>query len=399
MNIDNIKEFLDFQNLDLRITKNKPRFIDQKCTPDVISFIAECILFYGKEQFTVKDIWKSDAFVKNTELIFGKPSPTSQSTRNEFDKFIAQPLDLLSYAGILEKTSYGRQNKFIIRNKNVLEFIALKDRYAYYFLIVYLKKVYKDSDFCLYIDNFFKNPNNDTFSTLKNKFEQFVLSNSQIGTRGSEANGTTEIRRIFTKAINPLALDKNSFGTRSGRLSNTKITYIEINYNKINFRDLGKPKDIARKDYETESTNTIAYNTYLIEKAKIWIKKNHPYSEIKDDLHGKTSHAHHIFPKNKFPNIAEYLENLIALTGGQHLDKAHPHGNTQVINLMYQCLCLKTKNQTIKESIQQKASLYSRENFIYVLNTGFGFDRQNEIGMNTQFDALDKCINLYYKTN
>ncbi len=399
MNINNIEIFLNSKNLDLRITNNSPRFIDQKCTPDVLSFIAECILFYGKATFTRNDIWNSPAFLKNTSLIFGKPNPTTQATRNEFDKFISQPLDLFSYAGILKKSKRGNMNVFQIIETNILEYIGLKDRYAYYFLIAYLNKVYKDSGFTYCIDMFFTNPNKDNFITLKEKFETFLRSNSQIGTRGSEVSGQTEIRRIFTKAINPLALDKNSFGSRKGRLSNSKITYSEINYNSINFRDLGKPKNIARKDYDARFEYTIDYNKYLMEKAKAWIKKHHPYSEVNDVLHGHTAHAHHIFPKNAFPEISHYLENLIALTSGQHLDKAHPQGNTSTVDLIYQCICLKAKKETIKKDSMQKNSYYDKANFIYVLNTGFKwFNTEEEIEISVQFDVLDKCIDLYYKT-
>ena len=44
---------------------------------------------------------------------------------------------------------------------------------------------------------------------------------------------------------------------------------------------------------------------------------------------------HHIFPQSEFAEIADYIENLIALTSGQHLQKAHPNGNTRIIDKQY----------------------------------------------------------------
>ena len=58
-----------FSNMDLDIRRtNFGRFTDQKNTPDIVSFIADCIVNYiGSEsgkKFTVKDIWKSRYFEK-----------------------------------------------------------------------------------------------------------------------------------------------------------------------------------------------------------------------------------------------------------------------------------------------------------------------------------------------
>lgn len=68
-------------------------------------------------------------------------------------------------------------------------------------------------------------------------------------------------------------------------------------------------------------------------KAKRRLRKfndtfNNGRSEITDamSIGQQATHMHHIFPKNEFPVIADYVENLIALTSGQHLQKAHPAG-------------------------------------------------------------------------
>lgn len=46
--------------------------------------------------------------------------------------------------------------------------------------------------------------------------------------------------------------------------------------------------------------------------------------------------AHHIFPKNEFPEIMHYVENLIMLTPNQHYSYAHPNNNTYIIDLTAQ---------------------------------------------------------------
>ena len=77
---ETLKGYMGTLDLDLR---KKPegfsRYMDQKVTPDVLTFIADCILNFlgGKNPdtvFTTKDIWDFQYFQKNTIAIFGKPS-------------------------------------------------------------------------------------------------------------------------------------------------------------------------------------------------------------------------------------------------------------------------------------------------------------------------------------
>ena len=65
-----IKEYLQKFDLDVR-KSGDARFMDQKCTPDVVSTIADCVInFVGNEKnkpFTVSDIWESQYFIKNVK--------------------------------------------------------------------------------------------------------------------------------------------------------------------------------------------------------------------------------------------------------------------------------------------------------------------------------------------
>jgi hypothetical protein len=101
MIIDNLLQSI---NYDIRIHKDA-RFMDQKCTPDVVCIIADCIINLREsepnKEFTVQDIWDSQYFIKNVKAIFNKPSATNPTTKSEYDKFIQQPLRLLSSAHVL----------------------------------------------------------------------------------------------------------------------------------------------------------------------------------------------------------------------------------------------------------------------------------------------------------
>lgn len=118
------------------------RFMDQKCTPDVVCIIADCVSNLrgddSEMEFTVQDIWDSQYFNKNVKAIFNKLLASNPTTRSEYDKFIQQPLRLLAYAGVLTIEKRGNKNFYSIANPEILEYISLKDRNAYVFCITIL---------------------------------------------------------------------------------------------------------------------------------------------------------------------------------------------------------------------------------------------------------------------
>lgn len=85
-----------FAELDYDIRKSgDARWIDQKCTYDVVSIIADCIVEYVDNtaasdgatiEFTVSDIWHSDYARENVIEIFSKPDPELKAG-NEYDKY------------------------------------------------------------------------------------------------------------------------------------------------------------------------------------------------------------------------------------------------------------------------------------------------------------------------
>lgn len=371
-----IENLLQSRNYDIRIHKDA-RFMDQKCTPDVVCIIADCIINLREsepnKEFTVQDIWDSQYFIKNVKAIFNKPSATNPTTRSEYDKFIQQPLRLLAYAHVLHIEKKGNKNFYKISNLAVLEYISLKDRNAYNFLYQYFIKVLSDSGLLKFFETYKtkgeqKNLTQTDFEDLQSRFIKFIIGNTAI-------NGEVEIRRIYPKILNVFACENNLPGSVKGRMSVNQFYYTDLMYNRKNWRDLSKDKTISRQESINISEQTIVqgtvFNAYLVQKAMNQIRKMYTESEVKDYWsNGDATQIHHIFPKSKFPQLAHYLENLVKLTATQHYTKAHPNNKTDSINSDYQLVCLLAKSDNIERSLQKDELYYRKESFIYCINTG-----------------------------
>ena len=371
-----LQKLLNSINYDIRI-KQDARFMDQKCTPDVVCIIADCIINLREsepnKEFTVQDIWDSQYFIKNVKAIFNKPSATNPTTKSEYDKFIQQPLRLLAYAGVLDIEKRGTKNFYKVANLSVLEYVSLKDRNAYNFLYQYFVKVLSDSGLLKFFEAYkikFENGNltQVDFEDLQSRFIKFIIGNTAI-------NGEVEIRRILPKLLNVFACENNLPGSVKGRMSENQFYYTDLMYNRKNWRDMSKDKTISRQEVINVSEQNIiegtAFNAYLVQKAMNQIRKMYTESEVKDQWsNGDATQIHHIFPKSKFPQLAHYLENLIKLTATQHYTKAHPNNKTDAINLDYQLVCLLAKSDSIEKSLQKNELYYRKESFVYCINTG-----------------------------
>lgn len=369
--LNKLKIYFNNFDFDIRKTKNA-RFLDQKVTPDVLTIITDCVIEFlnqtGYTEFTSKDIWNFQYSNENIKEIFNKPDTFDKNAQNEYDKIFQQPLKALSYAQILYEKRIGNRIFFGVKNREILEYIAIRERNSLAFLQIYLEKVLQDSDIWHLFNDFFHYQTKDSFNFLKREYENFIIYNTAI-------NGTTEVRRIFTKILNPLAFKYKRLGTRRGYISQTPITLDELYYNRVNWRDVDKSKNETRQEFilanQVDET-TVAYHKYSLQKAKKLIKKYHyPYSEVQDEWGvGDATQVHHIFMQSEFPTIDSYLENLILLTPTQHFTKAHPNNNTRIIDSNYQEICLHAKYQ----SVQKFPNLYSIEDFEYVCNVGLGYE-------------------------
>lgn len=407
LTLEQINEFLktnDYNISKRAIISGSPRWIDQKCTPDVLTIIADCILEYcnsnpSKKEFSSLDIWHNEYTANNVESIFKKPNPNEKAARNEYDKFFQQPMELFAYAGILEKKKNGNKNLYKLLNGDILEYISIREMNALNFINLYNIKVLKDSGIYNYFNTFLEKQTKDTYKVLKEKFSSYMINNTKI-------NKTLECNRIFTKVLNPIAFMQNALGTEKGHISKNKITKDMLMYNRNNFRDisLSKPKEMTRTQFYYTLSDELNINLikYQSRKARKILRLfndafNNRKSEVDDELAvGEAIHMHHIFPENEFNEISGYVENIIALTPTQHYCKAHPNGNTQEIDKVFQQICLISKARHIKENIlNDKERIYSFSDFMYVLTVGLNDDRFGEIE-DMNFDEVIKIINMHY---
>ena len=397
-----IQKFLDEHDYDIRKTHNG-RWIDQKCTMDVVCLVSDCIVEYTSnredKRFTVNDIWYSDYTVENVQQIFSKPNPT-QKASNEYDKYFGQPIKLLDAAGVIHGEKSGRGYTYSIVNQELLEYISFRERNSFNFLCLYIEKVLKDSGLYRIFEYFFRLQDKNSFRELKDAYTQFTINYTPI-------NGATECGRIFTKVLNPLACKYRKCGTERGHISKDIITQDMIMYNQRNWRDIlsEKPKDMTRIEYEITlpKPSEDCMTTYRINRAKKNLRRfNDQYrngkTEVYDERHIKdpATQMHHIFPASDYPAIADYLENLIALTPTQHYTYAHPNNNTQYIDRAYQYVCLISKTGTIRDNLLGKNKapiIYDFYLYQTVLNTGLGTEEFYEI-QELDFDGLILVNNL-----
>lgn len=400
-----IQKFLDEHDYDIRKTRNG-RWIDQKCTMDVVCLVSDCIVEYTSNRpektFTVNDIWYSDYTVENVQQIFSKPDPT-QKASNEYDKYFGQPIKLLDAAGIIHGEKNGHGYTYTIINQELLEYISFRERNSFNFLCLYIEKVLKDSGLYRAFEYFFRMQDKASFKELKDAYTAFTIANTPI-------NGATECGRIFTKVLNPLACKYRKCGTERGHLSKDIITQDMIMYNQRNWRDIlsEKPKEMTRVDYEiTLPRPDDDYMTsYRINRAKRNLRRfNDVYrggkTELFDERHimDPATQMHHIFPAGDFPEIADYLENLIALTPTQHFTYAHPNNNTQYIDRAYQYLCLIAKTGMIRENLLENENspiIYDFYLYQTVLNTGLNTDEFYSV-LDMDFDGVLNLIEKYYE--
>lgn len=380
---DPVSQHFDNMNLDVRVTRFS-RFTDQKNTPDVLSFIAGCIYNYlnsdTEQTFTVKNIWESEYFINNVKFIFGKPDPTTNSAR-EYDKFINQPMRLLDYAKILSSETHGVGNVYRCIQPKILFYISVNESNSFHFLYEYLNKVMSDSGFLPRLHLYKDNPTSAEFISLKTNYQQFILGNTNIKT-------TVEINRIFPKLINIFAVSWNIPGSVDGKISENIFYFNDLRYNRTNFRDVGKPKQVPRQSFSREQSNE-QKTTYFEQRAKKVVNDYHIESEIQDHLAvGEATQIHHIFSISEYPQFRTYPENMIKLTATQHNTKAHPHNKTYVTDLNYQIDLLIAKSQSIERALQIGNLLYDKEQFIKIINEGLGLN----IGIDVTFYNLRDAV-------
>jgi hypothetical protein len=398
---------LNQYDYDVRKTHDA-RWIDQKCTHDVLSMIADCIVEYVDNteasdrttiEFTVSDIWHSDYARENVIEIFSKPDPELKAV-NEYDKYFGQPIKLLGYSKVLNARKDNNRYYYSINDRAVLEKIALRETNALTFLYEYISKVLNDSGLYDSFDYFFNNQTKESYKKLRDDFIEFTINNTNI-------NGPTECGRIFTKVINPLAFKLKKLGTEKGRISKNTITLSDLQYNRSNWRDVlsGKEKSVTRAEHELtlEQLQARALASYTVNKAKKAVRKfNDVYFAGRSEVNQSTeivlaTQAHHIFPQSDYPTIADYVENLIMLTPNQHFSMAHPNNKTQYVDKDFQYICLIAKSSKIYQDLtsDREEKFYDFDAYKYVLNTGLETEEFKLINF-SDFASIVTKIDYFY---
>ena len=387
---EQINEFLSQYDYDVRKSRNA-RFVDHKCTPDIVCFMADCVLnmIATKPTFVIRDIWETQYFIQNSRVIFNKPWANDKKAKNEYNKVLSQPLKLLAYSKILNVEKVKGTLTFSVNNENLLDYISRKDRNAYNFLYCYFTKVLEDSGFLKHIKTYqtdYSKGLNEARANLYEKYFRFISGNTPTRSR-------LDIRRMFHKIINVFAVENNIPGSK-GKFS---ATFSEMMYNKKNWRDLNKEKSSTRQEAlnnEDEEKQEII-SAYYIQKAITLIRKTHKESEVKDQwANGEATQVHHIFPKADFPLLAHYLENLIKLTPTQHFTKAHPSNKTQQIDRDYQLVCLLAKTDSVENSLRKGEFVYRKEGLVFVINTGLNETLEYNIDFRTIKKELTRIYNV-----
>ena len=384
-----IMQYLNQFDLDIR-KSHDARFVDQKCTPDIVCFMADCVLnmIATKPVFVINDVWDTQYFIQNTRVIFNKPWANSKEAYNEYNKVLSQPLKLLAYAHVLNVEMVDGTLTFSVENEDILDYISRKDRNAYNFLFCYFSKVLTDSGFIKFIEEYRRNWQKNLKEARETVYSRYI----RLISGNTPSHSRLDITRMFHKVFNIFAAEYNMPGS-SGKYART---YSDLMYNRVNWRDINKEKSVTRQQAEstTQNEKQEVINMYYVQKAIALLKKIQTDSEVHDAWsNGEATHAHHIFPKAQFPEIAHYIENLILLTATQHNTKAHPNNRTQEINRDYQLVCLLAKADTIEKSLKHVGERYYRkESFIYVINVGLS----TELSMTLTFDGIKKeLINIY----
>lgn len=383
---ESISDHLSGQQLDIRTT-HSARFMDQKVTPDVLTFVSDCIVnFVGTDLgkvFTTTDIWHSDYFKKNARLTFSKPDTDEKTTLNEYDKFISQPIKMLAYAGILVEEKRGTTNYYTVSSMDLLQHIALSAQRALSFMGVYVDHVLAASGFDRRMSDYEHKYTDGTltqfdFRELKSAFQKLIIGNTPV-------KGTTEVNRIFPKVFNVYAVTHGLPGSRAGLMTNHPFYSSDLMYNRVNFRDINKVKGLSRQQASGIVIEQGAYADYQMHKVMDAVRKRHaPNSEVRDSFAtGQATQVHHIFPKALFPELRAFPENLILLTPQQHNTKAHPGNNTNQIDPVYQNICLQSKAKSIEDSLREEDAFYSAESFLHVIRGGLNttFVPSSDIGL------------------
>ena len=389
MLIDKITSHLEQLDLDIRKSHNA-RYFDQKTKSDVVELLARCILELIKNDsqkiFTNRDIWKMEIFENEANEYFNKPKPSDSGAGSEYNKFISQPVLLFLYSGLLSGKKEGTTWHYQCKNMDLLLYISKRPQFAGRFLAEYYEKIFRKSGLGQPLDNFLRKQDVNTLNQLKEDFYCLLYKYTPIGNKGAKGSqpGHTETNRIFNPTLNLICAKHRTKGTEKGRVADHVIRSDELQYNRLNFRDMWKEKEMPRKEaMMTELKRYEAYSRSQEAKAKHLIKQM--YGDMPmylDGLHtSPIMEVHHIIQRSQKPEFAGHVENLINLSPTQHKGQAHFSNNkvrTSQTNLEYQRRLLIANSFYIEKSLERNEVYYAKPQLIDLLKYGLELDVEEE---------------------
>ena len=338
------------------------RVYDQKVTPDVTTAIAGVVASIAPDggPFSVKSVWHSREFQDVAELIFSKPSSDDALAKLEYDKFVGQPLLALRHAGVLSGEKIKRAWEYRVASAPILQDIASSEIAALDFLAEYAMKILDASGVGGETTRFFERQDKPSLGELEEAFDALILGHTNI-------RKEKEIGRIFPKMLNILSFKRKSRGRIGGHLSRGRITLYDIRYNRVNWRDGNKPKEITRRGAglsQSERRAIIAPVSNVTREVKAF---HNDSPEIMDSHSGGgVVDGHHIFPQGDYPELATVRENIILLTPTQH--RAFAHAGKLEDKRKYQLLCLLRKLDAVEKcEADPECNFYSMSDFIGML--------------------------------
>ena len=378
-------------NLDVRLLEKKPlTFTNQKIKADVIEVIAELIIKYIEDNdnfFSAPELRENPG---NNEIIsktFSKPLTNNPLAAREMDKFFSQPCSYLAFYKILELKKKNNRNYYTVLRKDILEYLSKNTLNSLNFIISANKKfVNSNLELKESFNKFFTNQDKETFIKAKGEFIKFVKKYTNIIQE-------LEPKRVFTPFINSLAYDLRKKGTLRGRLSPRAIVYSELKYNRPNFYDelIDLPVGVTRQEHLPIYIASLNEQEGLDAEERSAIRKVNRYHDQISEYSGSKNavETHHIFTRSSFELLRSYKENLINITPDEHRIKAHPNSNFAIVDEKYQIELLLSK----LKSILADQNFYDLKSFIYILNTGFGEQLDDNVNPDNVKDFLVKRLN------
>ena len=380
---DEIINYIDKLDLNLKTRGSNPRYFDQKVQPDTVEIISQCVLEFSKQKhfFTIKDIWNNKFSEDLIYEYFKKPKATDKKAENEFDKFFSQPICFLTFFGILHREKKSKKYYHTILKPNILEYIASDQRKALNFINICLISFIKSNQLKTTFEKFFTEQDRESYLLLRESFFEFTYKNTNI-----KRSNKYEPGRIFTPIVNALAFKQNKKGSIKGTISKNMIYLDDLIYARPNWKDIlsGKPRELTREVWLEKKLDSLDEQRSLSSSErsskKAIVKKHGNISEYSNSE--SAFDTHHIFPRSFNYDLCYFKENLIRITPDEHYIKAHPNRNTQKVDKDFQVKLLKAKFKSIEDSLNKNEDFYNLKDFIFVLNKGFKIDLPDDLNIN-----------------